>query len=455
MRERPLQRPKAPMFKRRILVAILAGVLTQAASAAARETIDPLKVEQFYEMAEKQVREEAPPPDAGIWTEEDEIMWQVIKLREREALSGFQQTKRRLNGSMKVEGSYESNFFQSEGQKKPVMATQWTPDLTLNLQGKKSNLSVHWDSDILMYNRFIRNDRMDNRIKVGAGHTFGKKLKADTTFRWSRLGSIPTTSLNVYTLRTELNLDGEVKYLFGEKFSVGLKPMFYSKHFSDHSNRSSNKLEWALTPVAYYQVSPKTQLSAEFQYLHEHGGKEEGSSRHLFNSDNYKWGAGISGSLFTRATIQFTGGVMRRIFFDNAPNLNDIYFEGLYNHKLHRRIELELRANRDSEDTTNGGQSYYVSTSYSGTLKVRLKPKWVLSAGLSLARARYDTPTNRDSDIFLRRRDLLITPRVGLSYQVKRWLSADLNYKFDERQSNFGSDQYENSRLSFGMRGGF
>ncbi len=442
------------MFRRRAFLAISVLLLLPASAGQARETIDPLRVEQFYEMAEKQVAGEV-PADSGIWTEDDAIMWQVIKLREREALSGFQQKKKRLNGSFKVEGSYESNFFQSEGNKKPVMATQWTPDLTLKLEGKKSNFSLHWDSDILMYNRFIKNDRMDNRIRVGGGHTFGKKLNANGTFRWSRLGSIPTTSLNVYTLRTEFNVDGEVKYIFGEKLSVGLKPMFFSKHFSDHSNRSSRKLEWALTPTGYYQLSPKTQLTAEFQYLHEHGGKKADSSDHLFNSDNYKWGAGISGSLFTRATIQASAGVMHRIFFDNAPNLTDIYFEGLYNHKLHRRIEIELRANRDTEDTTTGGQSYYVSTSYSTTLKVRLRPKWVLSAGMSLARARYDTPVNRDSDIFLRRRDLTMTPRVGLSYQVTRWLSANFNFKYDDRQTNFGSDQYENARLSFGMHGGF
>lgn len=433
------------------LALLLAG---SVGIAFAREVIDPLTVEKFYEMADKQAEEEGPPPGTGIWSEEDEMAWQVIKLREREALSGFTRRKRKVNASFKVEGFAESNFFQSEGSKQVVLGTQYTPDITYNLKGKKSNMNVHWDADILMYNRFIQNDRMDNKIRVGGGHTFGKRFSVNGTFRWSRLGSIPTASLNVYTLRTEFNGDGELKYQFGEKLSLGLKPYFFSKDYSDHSSRSSNKLEWALTPLVYYQVSPKTQVTGEFQYLHEHGGKAADSSRHLFNSDNYKWGAGISGQLFTRSTVQLSGGVLRRTFFDNAPNLTDWYAEALYNHKLHRRVEVELRVKRDIEDTTTGGQSYYMSTNFSPTLKLRLRPKLLMTAGCSLTRARYDTPHNRDSDIFLRKRDLSITPRVGFSYQLKRWLTVDVNFKYDERQSNFGSDQYENMRLSWSGRVG-
>lgn len=194
-----------------------------------------------------------------------------------------------------------------------------------------------------------------------------------------------------------------------------------------------------LTLVAYYSLGPRTQLLIEPSIADV--------SYPNSNQDNTitKFLVGITWEATAKTTGKIKVGRYEKDYDDAAlDDASGMSAEGsvVWSPKTYSRFQFKLA--RDGFDSNIGGvSSNYDSTLASVDWKHDLTGLNQLQAGLSLENDDYDS-SPREDDTF--------TAYVGLSRAVTRTVTVGLRYDREQRDSSIAGLDYEDNRISLGMK---
>ena len=138
-------------------------------------------------------------------------------------------------------------------------------------------------------------------------------------------------------------------------------------------------------------------------------------------------------------------GWMEKIF-DHASTLGTAHYNGLMvdgniSWMPQERTQVVLAVYRKTNETVIPGTAFVVTSGANGSLTHAFTQKWRATAGAGYNHDRYSDPIFSDGK-FGNRTDNYVTFGGGLWYQIQPWLGTRLTYTYNERLSNFDSNQY-------------
>ena len=226
------------------------------------------------------------------------------------------------------------------------------------------------------------------------------------------------------------------KLSFGAKVSDELNK--YTA--SDYQALNRNRLNLGLG--AYYNISEKTNLLAEYTYTILAYQKNQDN-----NSNGGTVALGIEGQVAPKVTGEAKLTYNYRNYdhdlagYDSYANL--IGYNVAFTWEPTSQNLVRLSGSRDFEETIYTNNRYFVSTGVKlyGSQKIMDK----FTAGLTLG---YENLSYAKAVAGVKRSDDVVTVRPELNYQFKEWLSAGVWYQYRRRASNAGADNfYFNNRV--------
>ena len=218
-------------------------------------------------------------------------------------------------------------------------------------------------------------------------------------------------------------------------FSLGVKVSdVYNRYFKDEfKGLNRNRINAGIG--AYYNISSKTSLFAEYTYTDIDYDKNKKN-----NSDGGIVALGVEGQIASKvkgtakATYNYRNYDHNLAGYDNYADL--FGYEVALAWQPTARTLLRLSGERTFEETLFTNNRYFIDTGINLYAAQKIN-KFTL--GLNLG---YDNLAYQKAVDNTKRKDDVYTIRPEVDYQFKEWLSAGVWYQFRKRASNM-SDSYE------------
>jgi len=224
-------------------------------------------------------------------------------------------------------------------------------------------------------------------------------------------------------------------------FSLGFKVSDdYTRYFEDEFKAlNRNRINAGIG--AYYNISSKTSLFAEYTYTDIDYDK---------NKDNNSYGGivalGVEGQIASKvkgtakATYNYRNYDHDLAGYDNYADLFG-YEVSLAWTPTSRNL-IKLTGERTFEETLFTNNRYFIDTGVNLYMAQRINK---LTLGLNLG---YDNLAYQKEVSNIKRKDDVYTVRPEIDYQLKDWLNIGAWYQFRKRASNMSDDyEYDNNRV--------
>lgn len=204
------------------------------------------------------------------------------------------------------------------------------------------------------------------------------------------------------------------------------------------------------TLEAAWKLWNKTQLLTSFDFGtidHDTGKKS--------NSDYYDVLIGLRGQPTAKSVSEARIGFRSQNYESYADDFESIIFNGSWLENFTDRDALRLDFKRTTNDTIFRDNAYYESTYFGSDYKHDFTEKLYGNIGASYQQNYYPTETTLDNLVQKHRKDHFWSCGAGLGYNLSEDIVVDLKYQWRTRDSNFSRYDYENNRISAGIRGRF
>jgi len=228
-----------------------------------------------------------------------------------------------------------------------------------------------------------------------------------------------------------------------KKLSVGAKVSDELNKYTGYAYQALNRNNLNIGLGAYYNISEKTSLLAEYTYHIMSYQKTQAN-----NSNGGTLALGIEGQVAPKVTGEAKVTYNYRNYthevtgYDDYANL--IGYDLAFTWEPTSQNLVRLSGSRNFEETFYSNNRYFVSTGVKlyGSQKIMEK----FTAGLTLG---YENLSYAKEDASgIKRSDDVITVRPEVNYQFKEWLTAGVWYQYRRRASNAGADNfYFNNRI--------
>lgn len=221
-----------------------------------------------------------------------------------------------------------------------------------------------------------------------------------------------------------------------KKLSLGVKVSDDYNRYTDGKYEALNRNRLDIGAAAYYNVSEKTRLFAEYTYHILAYQKNQDN-----NSNGGTVALGVEGQVAPKVTGEAKLTYNYRNYthdlagYDNYADL--IGYNVAFTWEPTTQNLIRLSGSRDFEETIYTNNRYFVSTGVKlyGSQKIMDK----FTAGLTLG---YENLAYAKAVAGVKRSDDVITVKPELNYQFKEWLSAGVWYQYRRRASNAGADNF-------------
>jgi len=346
----------------------------------------------------------------------------------------------------------DSNIFLSNQDAKFDIITLVNPTAGIEIPLRENNFSMDYD---LFYNKYAKHpnqSHIDHRIRgLGEIKLTDYKISLSEVWRHFTDRRFSETSTRV---KEETN-----------NFRIGLSSQFEKLGFNvGYSNKYQNFL--ANTPIfgtlTYNDKESLTHImDAELSY------RFLPKTTVTFENDlgfiNYKTGnnpdswyeemvAGLRGDLHKNLTVNLKGGA-RYHTYESSHLVNDDTFVGpvvrggaTYNFSDRNIFDLTLE--RTDYESTYANMNYYALNYIGLNYRHIFNRKWTGNVFGSY-QADYYPNDSTEGGKTGKRRDYIDGFGLALRYDIQKWLSFDLTYQFQERNSTFAVFSYPDNITTF------
>lgn len=348
-----------------------------------------------------------------------------------------------LTPTLNLAETYDDNFREAaEPNAESSWITTVAPALTLTAQDRLNVYRLRYALDADTYHSSHADDNTDHHLDADAHLEFTSRHRLDLNAGYDRIeNTADATSLAENDKYHTSNI-GAV-YGFGiesARMQLELAADQERRRYDNSGslNQDKDRDTRTLGATVFYRLAPGTRAlleigSSDFDYV---------SSRTL-DSVNRSYLAGVTLDATARTSGTVKIGHEEKDFDDPAasdPGLTAWHADLAWKPRTYSTFRLTARHGIDE----GSSEEQFVETRMAG---LEWDHAWnaFFSTDLAIVRSKmdYDNAANRH--------DETDTYRLGLSWDIRRWLSLDLGYRYRERDSNVAQENFERSLYTAGL----
>ena len=172
------------------------------------------------------------------------------------------------------------------------------------------------------------------------------------------------------------------------------------------------------------------------------------------DSDFHDVMVGLRGKPTAKIAVEMKAGYREQEYKDYDDDFKDLLFNGSIMYELSAKDVLRLNLLRTTNDTIYEENAYYGATYAILGFIHDFTDRFSGNLDLAYQADKYPTATTEEGET-KKRRDDFLSAGLGLSYKLVERIALDIQYEFRSRDCNFDIFDYDNNRVSFGVRASF
>ena len=354
--------------------------------------------------------------------------------------NGIRQGNLMLHPYLRLKGQYDDNIFYTNKNTVYDWIGIITPGAILELPWDDNLLQFDFRAMLYYFRHNPRENHQDYRLKGLFTYNFSNfKLKIEDLFL--KTSSRENTD---YSYRIErIENTGSIALLYSaNSFELqGKYKNFYMDYFDDVYSKYDHQEHFGIL-TAFYRIAPKTKALVEYTYdriLYRDARDRDG----FYNEVRVGFKGEITSKLYGIVKV----GYQNRQYQGN-PTWED--YDGIVGlvsleQRFSKYSNLRVGWERTTRESTYEFNSYYLINRFWVVYSQQLAHKLRGYAKINYYNYRYPY---RSLTYDKKRVDEIWQPEVGVVYRIQDWLSADLSYRYKDRNSNFPGHDYADNRIS-------
>jgi hypothetical protein len=353
----------------------------------------------------------------------------------------------KVTPSFTYAGEYDDNVFRTQVNKRSDYANHFIPAITVEATPDKHEIRAGFKADFIRYSNFNNLDFDRWFANLSAVFKFNRlrlRLRED----FAHTDDFPTSELTQRIPRNENYLGGGFDIDLYGQWGIGFDATWGDIYYLDHSFDFLSRAIYTYAPNVYYQLTAKTRVFAEYNYVQEFYKYEP-----FRNDFRNRIMLGVRGDLAERFTLSIKAGYQNIQFRDPSQedlNLFVVFAEATY--RPVERVAITLLMSQDpvaAGFTNNFTNTPFITTlgvTYALTPKITIIPRGYFEVD-RFNQAVLDPSTNRTE----KRLDYLYGGGIGIRYDLQKWIRLDAGYDYQGRNSNFNGFSYDDNRVTFSV----
>jgi len=341
----------------------------------------------------------------------------------------------RFKPLVRIQQKYEDNIFLEVTDKKIDYITTVTPILAFELPFAGYRASLGYAFNAVKFVNHPRQDSYNHEVNASLGFNFTNfKLEVENDFEDTREIADTELSRRIHRAKNDVRADASTE-LSRINLDFGFRNIF--DDYKEAAWQHEDRYESIFALKTSYRILPKTSLLLEYNL-----GGVRYYSAHNPNADYHQGYIGIEGRLTARSFSIIKVGYQARNY--KRSGVADFY--GLVTSiSLTERFSgndiAKLAFVRSAVESTYGVNNYYEANRLIAEYSHKFTKRFAgtLSGAFQLNSYPRETTEGSESK---KRKDTLWSTGIRLNYEFRRWMSIELGYNHDARDSNLGVFDY-------------
>ena len=354
---------------------------------------------------------------------------------------------------------YTSNFFETESNRKSEYITRITPGIWVSLPASpyqlvrlntlnvapgglalsrfrskgKTRLQAYgsYQADILLHDRYDEEDQVNQKGEGYFRYNFRGGLSVELfdvyELQYDSAGSGPTRDQDKFTSNL---LASTVSYEFSPKTRGEVEYAWYTLEYDDSDASFRDRDDQRITGRFFYQFMPKTSAFVEYNFI-----DIDYNEAVLSDSTENQGYLGLEWQQTYKSRWRAMVGYGQKSFDeDGLDDANNLLAEIQFRHRFTPKTYVDLRGNRNTNETDSIGGDYILSHKFQIRYFQRMTAKFLTSINFYYKNDSYKG-SDRDDDYY--------GAGIDLKYTLTRWLNLAGGYSFLERDSSIQDNDYD------------
>lgn len=357
-----------------------------------------------------------------------------------------------LTPTLRLTEAYDDNFRETAA---PNEASSWIttiePAFELAAQDRLNIYRLRYALESDIYHSSHGNDNTDHHLDANAHLEFSSRHRLDLNAGYDRVESAADATSLAENDKYHTSNVGAVYGLGIESATMQLELAVDQerKRYDNRGtlNQDKDRDTRSLGATAFYRLAPKTRALfevslTEFDYVRLRS--VDSSTLRSLDSVNHSYFAGLAFDATAKTSGTLKIGHEKKDFDapgERDPSLTAWHADLTWKPRTYSAFRLTARHGINE----GSNEEQFIENRTAG---LAWNHKWssFFSSDLGYVRSKmnYDNAANRE--------DITDSYRVGLTWDVRRWLSLELGYRYRERDSNVALENFERSLYSAGVK---
>jgi len=365
-----------------------------------------------------------------------------------------------VHGAFKAMEELETNIFLADTKEKFDAITILNPSAGIEIPLRKNKISLDYDAAVFLYGTYHTENHIDQRARALAEiNLTDYKIKAEDVLRdyTSRAADENSRHIGMFDNKLRVSVGAEFNKL---EFDTGYTniintynpegDLIYQSVTYGDRDRVTNIVDLSVS----YRFLPKTSLffETDLGFLHYYNSSIPPDSWYIQPL------VGIKGRPTNKILTNVKAG-FRYQSYDKSNIYNDKNFTGFVasgglDYLLTKDDTLNFGVERGVYESLYQNINYYTANILSLKYAHRFNKKFSFKTFLSYQFNIYPGET-AESGLYAKRYDNYYTGGASLKYDVRKWLSLEGKYEYEQRNSMFSTYNYADNRIFFSGTVGF
>lgn len=360
-----------------------------------------------------------------------------------------------INPFLSTQENYDSNIYLTRDEAKSALINRSILGVNLveNL-GSRYDLKGGYSMELLGYSRETEiNNAVHHNADLGFKGNMPKGITVTVDDKWKQTTDQATSQETQRALRVENTANFVFNAPLRGKFGFAVAAQHVYNNYLDAAYGALDREETQVGADVEYKWQPKTKLFLSYRHgmLNYQAGYTNDATY-----DNVEVGA--TGSIAPKVQGTVKAGMQMRKYDESVNNAKDDADTAQYSAqavwKPVEKTDVTLYAKRGNVETNYGDARFYTSTLTDLSVS-RMVRKFKVTVGLSYEDVRYSDKNNTLSAADKKRNDENANARLGVDYNIQKWLTANFGYSYKDRSSNFDQFEYKDNIVSLGLKAMF
>ncbi len=345
-----------------------------------------------------------------------------------------------------IQEQFDSNIFQEPDNTNK----DWITTFRGGFQGEgivmaDTALKGGYLAEYNLFANYPKQSALNQYVNAAIEHEFKDiTFKTDDSFQHTYSRPDSETTQRVLWNKNDLGFKASAEYnRFG--WSAEYRPIYYN--YQTDGWQGENRWENDASIVLSYRIYTKTYVFTEFNYGNIDYVKKVNSDANFFQGL-----VGVRGKLTAKLTGTVKAGWQYRGYTRGTMKDYDspVTMAGLLE-EFSDRDKLEINWIRSPYESLYSGTNYYVDNSINLRHTHKFTDKLSGNIGGLYRLTQYPTET-LDGGTWKKRLDNTWNVGAGVEYAMQKWLVCNAGYTFIQRQSNFGSSDYNDNLATVSVK---